>query len=131
MGSLKIALVLAAIVTGASAQGQDHRALIVHAQARVFGWAHEALQQMGYAIQKLDSAAGVLVAERASALTPTLGNTYDRLEVHITAGNGDTTVVQIGTSSWKQFPREVSRHRITRPTNQAELDAQRVLEILR
>ena len=130
MGSLRIALLLAAVVTRAPAQAQDHRALVVHARTKVFGWAHEALQKMGYAIQRADSAAGVLVAERASALSPTIGNTYDQLEVHITAGNGDTAVVQIGASSWKQFPREVSRHRISRPSNQAEMDAQRLLEVL-
>lgn len=122
-------LILAATV--ALLQAQPHTVLVRHPPAKVLTWALDGLQQMGYTIQHVDSAAGTVVAERLGRLDPQVGSRFDELDVKIAVQHGDTTLVQITTVSWTQLLQAAKRHRDPAPSARAEEDAGRLLDVLK
>lgn len=112
-------------------QAQPHTALVRHPPGKVLSWAVDGLQQMGYTIQKIDSAAGSIVAERLGRLDPNVGSRFDELDVSITPAHGDTTRIEITTTSWTHFLQAAKRHRDPKPSERAEVDAARLLDVLK
>lgn len=116
--------------TALQQQAQPHRALVRHPPIEVLTRTLDGLQQMGYAIQKVDTAAGTIVAERLGRLNPNVGSRFDVLDVTITREQGDTTSIQITTSSWTQFLQAAKRRRDPAPSERVEVDAARLLDVL-
>ena len=124
-----LAVALAALAT--LQQAQPHRVLVRHPPIKVLTWALDGLQQMGYTIQKVDTAAGTIVAERMGRLDPDVGSRFDELDVTITREHGDTTAIQITTASWTQFLQAAKRRRNPAPSERVEMDAVRLLDVLK
>ena len=126
------ALAVAAVAWAAlPQQAQPHRALVRHPPIKVLTWALDGLRQMGYTIQKVDSAAGTIVAERLGRLDRDVGSRFDELDVTITRERGDTTAIRITTASWTQFLQAARRRRDPAPSERVEADAVRLLDVLK
>jgi hypothetical protein len=119
------------LAVAALSQGPVHTVRVHHSPQQIFAWAKDGLQQMGYTIRSADSTAGTLVADRVAMVDPSVGTRYDQLDVAISAPTGDTTQVDVRTSSWTQFLRESRRHRDRAPSAQVEDDAGRLLDVLK
>jgi hypothetical protein len=125
------ALAVAVAAWATLQQAQPHRALVRHPPIKVLTWALDGLQQMGYTIQRVDTAAGTIVAERMGRLDPDVGSRFDELDVTITREHGDTTAIQITTASWTQFLQAAKRRRNPAPSERVEMDAVRLLDVLK
>lgn len=120
-----------AITPGAAAQTDVHREAVAYKPGKVFHWALDAMKQMGYEIQRQDSAAGVIVGERKARQDAVIGDGYDALDVRISAGTGDSTNVEVHCSSSNQFPGRPRRVPESRASSQANNDAGRLLLVLK
>lgn len=109
---------------------QDHKAMIGRPEKAVFRDVQDGLAQMGYTVNKVDSTAGTLVAERAVGTDAITGTLYGELDVQLKA-IGDSTSIEIHTVTWKKFIQEASRHRERTPAPAVEADADRLIEALR
>lgn len=131
--SLRQVASIVVVVASATALQQvpSHTALVRHPPGKILTWALDGLRQMGYTIQKVDTTAGTIVAERLGRLDPDVGSRFDELDIAVTAKLGDTSEVRITTASWTHFLQAARRHRDAAPSARAEEDATRLLAVLK
>lgn len=85
---------------------------------------------MSCTIQKVDTAAGTIVAERLGRPDPNVGSRFDEIDVTVTRERGDTTAIQITTASWTQFLQAAQRRRDPAASERAQVDGGRLLDVL-
>ena len=125
------ALLLLSLTAVGPIAAQDHKATLARPEKDVFQDARDGLSQMGYTLDKVDSATFALVGSRALEMDPVTGTTIGEIDIQLTAGTADSTVIEIHSTTWRQLIQQHARHKAEKPSAQLDLDATRLLAALR
>ena len=114
-----------------SIAAQDHKATLARPTKDVFQDARDGLSQMGYTLDKVDSTTFALVGSRALDMDPVTGTTIGEIDIQLSAGTADSTVIEVHATTWRQLIQQHARHKAEKPSAQLDVDATRLLAALR